>query len=302
VPRLPAGRNTLTFDAAPFPEVTCTIDAIGASSEGGAAYQSDGLCSVGGYADGINIIIYLTGEGLAPTVAARAISTLRVAVSQLPTEFADVPAGEYYATGISSSGTITYARATEPLPARLDYAANTTHASTDQFSGFGGACSELFCGGATFTSPPGAAAWLVSEPVLLQMHFETQDGRQMGTLTLPASSPQSFALAYRTDGTWQTVNLSTELPQPRADQCLTGYTLLQAQLRATTFSGNDGSFGGSAHALTGCKMTSGTGPGAATFIWRFGVLLAADAAAHALLPALPMAPPSAIQALTTPVP
>ncbi|HEY7983487.1 MAG TPA: hypothetical protein VID73_04925 [Ktedonobacterales bacterium] len=311
VPTLAPGPNTLTLDAAPFPRVTCTIYAIGASAGGGNAYQATSPCTVDGSGDRVNITVYLSGATLPPTAAARALSMLRVAVSQLPTEYADVPAGEYYATGIDAHGAIAYARATQPLAARLDYSADTRAATTSAFAGGvlpGARCAELDCASVSFESPVGQSVWLVSEPVLLTMRFQTIDGLEQGAVTLPSVAPQAFALAYRSDGTWQTVNMGPPNGGwfgPRG-QCETGANLLATELTAAQFTLGGMSYGiNLGHGtLEGCQIsvTIRSGPTDAAFIWRFGVLQAADAAAHALLPALPVAPPSAVQALATPTP
>ena len=58
--------------------------------------------------------------------------------------------------------------------------------------------------------------------------------------------------------------------------------------------------GGCALQLTrtgGTGVTGTDGANAGSFLWRFGVLLAADAEAHALLPYLPLAPPSELSAV-----
>ncbi|HEV2236209.1 MAG TPA: hypothetical protein VGR57_06055, partial [Ktedonobacterales bacterium] len=277
VSALAPGANTLTLDAPPFPKVTCAVYATGAPDDGSDAYRATGPCSVYGAGGRVNIIVLLTGATLPPTVAARALSTLRVAVSQLPTEYADVPVGEYYATGIDAHGAITYARATQPLGAHLDYAPFTgrvTAGGTARVAapGAGAPCAELQCGGTTFTDLVGASAWLVSEPLLLRMRFQGQDGTLLGTLTLPGAVPQPFALAYRTDGTWQTVNLSARFLQPLVDQCVTGASLLWTQLQAAHGSGNGGLLGSTSGSLVGCQITAAVaGASAGTFIWRFGV-------------------------------
>jgi hypothetical protein len=310
VAALQPGPNILTLDAAPFPQVTCTVNAIGASSGAGSAYQASAPCEIQGESDGISIFITLTGENLPPTAAARALDTLRIAVSQLPTESTTVPAGEYYATGIDATGAITYARATEPLLAGLVYTANTAHATTGgrprtaSFT-FGPPCEELNCPGYAFPAPAGVSAWMVSEPVLLNMRFQTPDGRDQGVVTLAGAEPQQFALAYRADGTWQTVNFGPTVAATPvlSNECATGANLLIAQVQAVYGSIPAFGFGGGKSTLEGCAITTtmaASGGSASVFIWRFGVLLAADASAHALLPALPLAPPSAIQAMAAP--
>jgi hypothetical protein len=310
VSSLAPGLNTVTLEAEPFPRVSCTVYTIGASGEGGTGYQTRDPCLVDGFGDRLNIYIYLSGENLPSTTAARALSTMRVAVSQLPTEYADVPAGEYYATGISASGAITYSRAAEPLAAQLEYAPDVSSTASGaaapiQLPGFAAPCDELRCGGVTFQSPLQTAAWLVSEPLLLRMSFLAQDGSLKGALTLPGAVPSQVALAYRSDGTWQTVNLDTSIAGDVTPptQCETGLNLLSARLDAAQGGGGSLGAGATGHTLDGCQYSVATATGGtALFLWRFGVLLAADASAHALLPALPIAPPSALLALLPPTP
>jgi hypothetical protein len=51
--------------------------------------------------------------------------------------------------------------------------------------------------------------------------------------------------------------------------------------------------------LEGCELALQTAQGANAghFVWRFGVLLAADRPAHTLLPSLPLAPASELAAV-----
>jgi hypothetical protein len=308
------GPNTLTLDAPPFPRATCTIFAIGASTEGGTAYQATSPCRITGGDGHLDIVIDESGTSLPPTVAARALDTLRELAVQFPPKEATVPVGEYYATGLDASGAISYARATQPLTARLDFAANTsgiaqgTLPSRSTFA-VGSTCLELQCDGPEFQGPIGDSAWLVNEPLLLQMRFLTQDGTVMGALSIPADEPLTFALAYRRDGTWQSVNSVRDYGVTiiAPDECATGANLLFVRLQAAQVpsSGLAFSFGAARDMLGGCRISVSSGYGttasiAGTYIWRFGVLLAADSDAQALLPALPLAPPSAIRATSAP--
>jgi hypothetical protein len=311
--RLAPGTNTLTLDASPFPKVTCTIFAIGASTGGGSAYQATSPCYISGRNDGMDIGIDESGADLPLAVAARALDTLRALAGQVTPEFATVPAGEYYATGLDASGAVTYARATQPLSARLDFAANTagiaqgTLTSGSTFR-VGEACLELLCRGPEFRGPVGVSAWLVNEPLLLQMRFLSPDGTAVGALTIPGAEPRIFALAYQRDGSWQSITSipgygTTTIPP---NDCETGANLIFARLQLAQFSseGLGFSLGASQNMLNGCRISISRGSGttvsiAGTYIWRFGVLLAADSDAQALLPALPLAPESALVATST---
>jgi hypothetical protein len=310
VPALAPGLNTLTLEAAPFSRIVCTVYVIGGSGEGGAGYQTHDPCLVDVSDNRFDIYLYLGGANLSPAMAARALSTLRAAVSQLATEYATVPAGEYYATGLTASGVIVYARASQALEAQLRFAPYTASAPAGSavgsaFPWFAAPCDELNCGGISVQSPLQTPIWLESESVLLQMRFVTRDGAQVGALTVPGAVAQPLALAYRADGTWQAVTLGPEFAGyvTPPSQCQTGLLLLQAQLQAAHADRDANSLRieRASHTLDGCQISSLTpsGGAAATFIWRFGVLLAADAGAHATLPALPIAPPSAIQAIIT---
>jgi hypothetical protein len=249
----------------------------------------------------VQIRILVTGDDLPPDLRDSALAATRQAVSQTPVRRTTVPVGQYYTTGLDVNGMIVSQRATQPLTAELSVAPYSTESGvSSQFVGapFAG-CSDLQCGGYTSDHPIPGTGWFVEVGVMEVWRFSTASGDLAGTVALPIQRPFVVALTYTPSDGWRLADVGS-LPDPlttaqnSASSCDTAFMLLSRLLA--------GGFGGSAlgnNAAEGCEiqLSVQSGGGSATFIWRFGVLLAADAQAHTMLPALPIASPAEISAV-----
>jgi hypothetical protein len=132
----------------------------------------------------------------------------------------------------------------------------------------------------------------------------TDSGEAAGATTFAIPGPLQFALTYDGKAGWQVVDVTFPGGGPLGpgpEVCSVGADLVQHELD-TNNQNNRGMewFGSPQDGIEGvCLAASAAGRHERReSIWRFGVLLAADAPAHALLPALPMAPPGEIAAVS----
>ncbi len=229
-----------------------------------------------------------------------------------------VPAGQYFAVGNLPDSKLHVNQSTETIQAKV-----VTDASVERPPVGGPDCSNLGC--ANSLDPEGATlltqafgtsnVWVIESVVSLRLDFTTTQGTSRGSLMLSTFDTLSLFLSYTPNGGWRvltadpvkqqfTVTLSDQI-----DEYVCGAgrewinQLAQQTVPATTFS----SFGEmntpNTHGLRGCEFqvqaqqSNSTQP--AQFLWRFGALLAENAAAHQLFPGIPMAPRDEIAAVTS---
>lgn len=301
-------RNTIyriTVDAPPFQAVSCTIIFSITGPRGPGNNNQD--CSLGSgalptiTANGVTdtptylIEIDFSANDL-PSDQQRQINTL-LAQSVTAQQTTTVPAGSYIATHVNTDHTIISRRVTTSLRGTAFQSASTN------FGPYGFSCDGLICQmGADpqrFTSLTGRL-WLVGVPVALRWRFTTSAGRVLGDVSFPVATEQEALLAYAPDAGWSISPQYVSGPLNAGDtigllDCATGTMVAQQQVQIM-----NGGFGvSSGQGIEGCQVnlqdSAGTMRGA--FIWRFGVLLAADNAAHRLAPNLPIAPEAEIKAV-----
>jgi hypothetical protein len=294
--------NTIILDATPFQPVKCTLGGVTATTSlsslnvsapcGLSASSSESTSSSGSVLQ-VQIQILVTGDDLPPDLRDSALATVRQAVRQTPMQRTTVPVGQHYATGLDANGMILSQRATQPLIAELSVAPYIP-AAVGEGPLFGGVpfleCPELQCGGPALDHATPGTVWFVGEDVTTVWRFTTASGDLAGTVTLPSSRLFIFALTFDPSGGWRLAE-GGSLPDPQMwppntlDQCSAAARLLGGLLSSGVRSFSSG--------VEGCQLQANSG----TFIWRFGVLLAADAQAHTMLPALPIASPAEISAV-----
>jgi hypothetical protein len=259
------------------------------------------------------LVFGMTGADLPNDLRNAAESALWLKLANLPA--LQVPAGDYYATGTTTTGRITSARAAVPLLATLAL-------SHDNAAQVGPSCSVLGCGGQPLlpdqngpTIPAGT--WLVQDSMAVGWRFTTQSGALVATSAFRESSGISVGLTYSSTAGWSVVedapgSSSADLRgQLISGTCQGGFAVLQAlidksSLAAQQLSYNSGSPSGfTAPQTDGCWIqveSNNNNPFSPTssnkeyghYVWRWGVLLAADAQARTLFPSLPVAPQSEI--------
>jgi hypothetical protein len=318
--RLAASRDTITLDAPPFVPVRCVV--LGAPGALAVDPGSAGRCAITfdsvGTAQVHTIInILLTGADLPPDALASAERVVAADLARINLGATTVPAGQYYATDATGAGTISSQRATAPLRATVGVilAPTTddvfpTNALASGVVAGGDArttldrCADLGCAlplDVGYTVP--AHGWIIGAAVALDWRFTTAAGALAGEARYGLGAiPVAFSVGM--DGTpgAATWTLATDLQATDGpfnsppDQCLLGQDVI-AQLLIPTLSAQNVNVSEqlrsqSAFGPEGCEEVAGVPGGTepAIYVWRFGVVLAADDAAHTQLPSVPLAP------------
>jgi hypothetical protein len=305
------GDNTLTLSAPPFNPHTCrlrwpagprdvSISGCDRGSASGAVIRGQTLGEIQ------FIQLTLSGDDLPPDLQAAALSALTHALSSVHFK-TTVPAGDYIATGRDDQGHITSVRAATSLRSALSF--TLTPPGSPGFR----VCGGILCGvpGGFARATDTAHLWSVSVPVSARWQFGADSGGQAISTDAPLDSSIPLNLSYDDSASsWQVGLPDTHLLNAsRLDDdlllnlCSGGSAQLFeiAQTRQLTA----GQL--SDHGVEGCLIVTAPNgaffPGLGTppppddgqFVWRFGVLLAANAAAHTLAPDLPLAPPDEIK-------
>ena len=309
------GTNTMTLNAPPFLPVTCQFTwsgqqiashawttSVSTSNSNTCSYSTGSAISIVAKGQTVSvttvIALALNSDNLPPDLQESAFEAVKSAISsaQLHTT---VPVGQHYATGLDSKGNILSRQATTPLRADLVFPSPAS---------LGGCGNTPLC--ATQLDPQrdrgsASAVWAVSYVPNLQWQFTLPSGAHV--VSPLVQSPQTaieMALAYDPVAGWRVT---------WDDPALSGNSALYAQLQGTVCNSgtnvllnllpqhgqNNGVGYQGGNSIEGCalQVTTSTGATLATFTWRFGVLLATDKKAHALLPSLPVASAAEIAAV-----
>ena len=326
--RLNPGENTITFSAPPFHDQTCrvTLLALADPRSGQRAQTSGDNCSINTQEPSIRfqgiavpngyLYFQLTGAALPNDLRNAAESALWLKLANLPA--LQVPAGDYYATGTTTTGRITSARAAVPLLATPALVRNNATQN-------GPDCANLGCAGPpvmpdqTGVSTP-AGGWLIGESVAAGWRFTTQSGALVATSAFRDGGGVMMGLTYSSTGGWSVVEGSSNpfmadiQAQVITVSCQGGFAALQTLIDKSSLAGQrlsfsqGANFGLIAPQTDGCAISFATennnpfNPSNSSkeyghYVWRWGVLLAADAQARALFPSLPVAPQSEIAAV-----
>lgn len=297
------GTNALTLSAPPFLPQTCRIMWPGAQVRSGECdTDRSGLTYIinGQSVKSVLVVtIEVTQDALPADLQASALAAVTQGISavRLPTT---VPAGQYIATGRDRTGQITVLRSAAPLHAEILFQLSTADPSAP-----GGICSR-YCG--TWIDPETALQivgqiWAIEvEIASLQWRFTASTGGTSTSAVYPALSSINLALTYDGRVGWQVSQDAT--------QVVNGFSLSAGLAANICDAGSQeleplvpqGDYVVEVRAddIEGCEIQlqapDGTNQG--SFVWRFGVLLAADARAHHLAPTLPVAPPAEIAAVS----
>ena len=209
-----------------------------------------------------------------------------------------VPAGSYYATGITPDGVVSSQRAATALQGTAIRAPNLDSAQRS--------CGQRIC--STYIdwsslSQLSGQVWAISLPEALRWQFATLSGDIVSDVRYPTADFSQVFLTYTAATGWRVepeaiTPTLTPLDQVGNLNCVTGTTLaqqlLQQQLEQHWSLENT-----HYQQVAGCEIAlrDSSDIVRGKLIWRFGVLLAGDEAAQAMLPDLPLAPPEEIAAL-----
>jgi hypothetical protein len=231
-----------------------------------------------------------------------------------------VPAGDYYATGVTTSGRIISARAAVPI------VATPALSPIDAASGEDGSCPHLSSAGgaellpATQGGAAPAGVWLVRQSFATNWRFKTQSGALVATSQTRNTVEALVGLTYSPTAGWSAtedspgpylVDLQSQI---LSASCQGGFAALSALVAKSSLAGQQidtsrkgqNGPGGAPTQTDGCALKLETtnknlfNPVTkeyGRYVWRWGVLLAADAQARAQFPSLPSAPQSEIVAV-----
>ncbi len=294
---------TLVITAPPFEAKACAVKFIGGaplSIFGGDCFinsgdfptlTANGLTATPAYV----VTIEFRGDDL-PQDQQDQINTLLTG-SITAQQTTTVPAGSYIATRLNDDGTIISRRTSVPLKASASLRAS------DQVGSFGIGCGALICstgGGLLGDYPLTGQVWAISVSVALRWRFTTSGGDVLGDVSFPATQVVSTLLTYTTDTGWGLSSQSLPSGQFSPEDglgnldCATGALDTQQQLQGASFSVSWPVVKGIEGCLISIQPVGSVSRG--TLLWRFGVLLAVNDEAHALLPRLPIAPPAEVAA------
>ncbi len=319
------GDNTLTLTAPPFLPRVCHITApihvkpgrVAASGSCSVGFASGDGCPptatpeecVGGQYRQVIIDIGPSADDLPPDLRRGAVTYLRQTLSNLAQFTTSVPQGQYVATSFDpASHTIHSQRAAAPLTAELTVAADvrdSTDGAPAGASGYGYAsdCATLHCPVHTgpFDTVQLPPNWGLAIPEILTWRFTSASGALIGSVAIEATEFLTVYLAYDDQAGWQLVG-----PRPVIGEAgiSSGLCIAGAQLLAVTqpagYTVGTGGSGRPLRGIEGCalQLRASDGTSQGLVVWRFGVLLAADAATQKLLPNLPLAPPDEVKAVS----
>lgn len=296
------GVNTVTITANSFQPHTCTVEMSEMRAFGGCAVSTGRTppITLGAKRSSSRLLVPFTLTDLLPAQRDSMRALVKRTLDTLVFHTA-VPAQQYIATGIDLLGHITSRLTVEPLRGEA-----TLVLRADQDSK---ACPEGICPADDdqFRQPHAAGAlWAIVVMVTPHWQFTTSAGTVMATSKVEniAAGRLQMTLAYGTTGTaasWTVYSMSgdgnsggsTPLDLMTQQQCGAALSVLFTE--ASTGAGGVAART-QPHGLNGCELQllDGDSKPAGLFIWRFGVLLAADTAAHARVPGLPIAPQAEI--------
>jgi hypothetical protein len=245
---------------------------------------------------GVSFVIgaFLTPKDLSPTQQSQVTNPIlkQLAVAQQTT----VQPGDYVPTSFANTAVaVTSQRAAAPLQASATLVQGPPLSSTS-FGPYLASCAQLICPWGFGPSHPAPAGqvWGGLLNVMLRWHFTTSTGTPIADVTYTPSPLTGFRpslpeVQFVDDGTGWNLAADTDLNTAvQAAICYTGWAILDERLLDinTGYSGTNTSHISAA----GCQISvQSTTKGTGSFLWRFGVLLAANANAHTLLPDLPVA-------------
>jgi hypothetical protein len=250
------------------------------------------------------VVLWFSSEDLPPSELARALANVTAPLQAVPLR-THVPIGDYFATGLDAQGQILGQRAAAPLQADLLVTPTGLDDSGATF------CNDTAAGCMLVPTPATAGqiglTWAVSASVTLQWQFTSSDGHVYHSAPNQAGNPIRLVLTYDAHVGWIVDQQGTEqlngfgLP---AAVMLAPYGTVPTLLSNVAFQHGYGISSLYDHGIEGSDLQLQTTDGRTlgSFVWRFGVLLAADAPAHALLPDLPLAPPSELSAASASTP
>ncbi len=298
------GENAVTFAAPPFLSRSChlTWGASGLVNGDCPAEGRDRAVTINGRVVVPSAIIAfgLSGGDLPVNLYASARAVAEEALNKIH-DGANVPPGQYIATGGYWPDELASELATMPLDAAITFGLYIEQDFTPRSQ----ECDISMCAGPLFVTTASARAapvWNADLDAFARWEF-TGGGLHEVSVLYPLMLHVSNALTYDAFAGWQQPGPLPGGGGPlpfdvslEASLCSTGSYVLGALTQTRDYIGSVVRDSG----RDGCEIELQTVQGRVSqglFIWRFGVLLAADAIANALLPGLPLASAAKIAAV-----
>lgn len=292
--QLPRGHHTLRYVAPPFADLTCALSVPPAVSD--TCPQLYATPSTAGISPGAvrTIDLSATPERLPPAAYAALLAAVgdRLNAADATTV---VPAGDRYLAAGASDMPV---RAATPLQAQLYYTLNAD-TSIAVPVGYGATCVTLCDDPFGMQVPLDTPTWIIGANARVSWRYTAPGGATANLPAMPAGGPAGsdhvlLDLAVRWQRGWQV----TPLPNGRGqDLCslASAWIYSQRSLQPTTTYSTTGSSHAAQNPLAGCLVTiqfeANNNPVgyAGHFLYRFGLILAANDTAHRMDPLLPVA-------------
>ncbi|HLW03823.1 MAG TPA: hypothetical protein VKT82_34570 [Ktedonobacterales bacterium] len=285
-------RDTVTISAPLFRPKTCQFQGLLTKTD-----TTHCLFTITSAPNGPPYVIgaFFTPDDLLPAQQNQIIAPIMQQVEQAQQLTAQP--GDYIPTSFTIfGGFISSQRAAAPLQASATFVQGAAMAPSSFPSV--SSCTQLICpvGFDQGNPKPAQPAWDIMLNIMLRWQFADSTGRVISNVTYPQSRTNGLVyflprIRFVYDATGWHLAAGIDLhAEVQSAFCETGFAILQQNLLnpsigviSMEISSNKG--------VQGCLFTAQNSAGErSTFLWRFGVLLAADAGAHNLLPDLPMAP------------
>jgi hypothetical protein len=280
-----AGRHTLVYEAAPFPPLACHFS-VPASPVDDCLVRSNDLGQIA-----------LSLKDDPSRLPSDQIAALSAAISSALANdvwITRVAPGERY---IAPDGRITVAN--QPLVARMTYALGVAGDSAKAPPEV--ACPDFCARGDVAVLPSGRYAWMLRAPISVNWQYAALDGTVVAGSAPAALAPTpafaTIGVGVWYDGTWHAISptRTVDFSSPENATC----AVAQAELRAVDLiplvsytmgtSSGPNPADGCLIGVTGTDAAYGQTAGIhALYLYRFGVMLAANAGAHHIAPTLPV--------------
>ena len=309
------GGDTVIFQAPPFSPQICRVSWLGA----GASAQLSAVgssCEIGFMSVRVTdrvspsyVLDFQFGLGdLPPALQATALDFVRQVVTPVSLT-TTVPSGQYYATGRDGRGMILSRQATAPVTSQVSLLLPTP----EDLSSSAFWCSALICAEPDVPQDPDAThgsaekLWATEIPLAMTWQFLLPDKQLVGMEHQSQGTPDALLLlALDSHQHWHLGQVAalTDLQDEQRQMipstiCDTGVNELSSAFEDQQ-AGSDMLIPRNDHGLAGCEIqiTQTDKDVAGTVVWRFGVLLAADAKTHRTYPWLPLAPKAEVETVT----
>ncbi|HEY7123284.1 MAG TPA: hypothetical protein VH540_04990 [Ktedonobacterales bacterium] len=285
---------TVIINAPPFRPGACQVGVSRFTPPpgmGGSCTQGGGFIDLEGKKPGILVGITFSLADLPPDQQ----EEVTALVPQIATfsQQTTVPTKSYIATSVTPAGVISTQRSSASLQAVA------TTAPSGPFIQLGYTCQNYLCFNITGLQNPAAPTgnfWQMYVAVALSWRFTKATGETVSETSYAYAQLITLYLAYDQTQGWHETSVAgtpSERDQLAGLNCATGASLLQLQVSRTIIGNGDDweSIALVDHGVEGCillLLQNRTIVG--HFLWRFGVIMAADAQAHTTLPTLPVAP------------